>query len=70
MLHQVIFGYIRCITFINPISKFGPILAQCTPFQATEGGQPHLKSKNKNKNLNVKLNILDEGYPRNNESIA
>jgi hypothetical protein len=37
---------------------------------ATKGGQPHLKSKNKNEKPNVKLNILDEGYTRNNESIA
>jgi hypothetical protein len=34
------------------------------------GGQPHLKLENKNKKPNVRLNILVECYPRNNESIA
>jgi hypothetical protein len=34
------------------------------------GWQPHLKSKNKSKKPNVKLNILNEGYPLNNEDIA
>jgi hypothetical protein len=33
-------------------------------------GQPHLKSKNKNKKPNVKFNILNEGYPLDDEGIA
>jgi hypothetical protein len=32
--------------------------------------QPFLKLKNKNKKLNGRFNILDEGYPLNNEDIA
>jgi hypothetical protein len=32
-------------------------------------GQPHLNLKKKKKR-NVKLNIMDEGYPLNNEGIA
>ncbi len=38
---------------------------------ATGEGQPHLKfKKNKKIKPNVKFNILDEGYPLNNEGIA
>jgi hypothetical protein len=34
------------------------------------GGTITSQIKNKNKKLNVILNILDEGYPLNNENIA
>jgi len=39
------------------------------PLQLGEG-QPHMKSKNKKKKPNVRFNILDEGYPFDNEGIA
>jgi len=34
------------------------------------GAQSHFKYKIKNKKPNARLNILDEGYPLNNENIA
>jgi len=34
------------------------------------GGQPTTFEKKRKKKLKVRLNIMDEGYPLNNESIA
>jgi hypothetical protein len=54
MLHQVIFGHIGCITPINPIRKFGPILCPMDTFYGNRrGAQPHPKflKKQKTKNL-------------------
>jgi hypothetical protein len=72
MPHQIVLGHIGCIAPINLISQLGPILFPMDLYgNLGEGGwQPHLKSKNKNKKPNVKLNILNEGYPLNNEGIA
>jgi len=71
MSHQVIFSCIGCITPINLIRKFRPIPYPMDTFYGNGGGtQSHLKSKNRNKKPNVRLNILDESYPLNNEGIA
>jgi hypothetical protein len=48
----------------------GPSLAQWTPSIATRGRATTSKSKIKNKKPNVRFNILDEGYPLDNEGIA
>jgi len=71
MSHQVVFSHIGCITPINPTSKFGPIFCLMNTFYGNQGGGTITSQiKNKNKKLNVILNILDEGYPLNNENIA
>jgi hypothetical protein len=67
MLYQVVLGYIGCIAPINPTSKFGPILCPMDTFYGNWGRGNHIYKKKK---PNVRLNILNEGYPLNNEGIT
>ncbi len=69
--HQVVFGLIGCITPINPINKFGHIPCPMDTFYGNQRGVTTSKClKKKEKKPSVRLNILDEGYPQNNEIIA